>query len=76
MTSRGNRDRMVIATKFTTGYRHWQIGKNEAVNFAGNHKKSLHLSLRDSLKKLQTDYLDILYLHWVSYSVVRSVLVI
>jgi aryl-alcohol dehydrogenase-like predicted oxidoreductase len=31
---------------------------------SGNHKKSLHLSLRDSLTKLQTDYVDILYLHW------------
>lgn len=66
MTARGNRDRLVIATKYTTGYRHYAEGKNEAINYAGNHKKSLHLSLRDSLKKLQTDYVDILYLHWVS----------
>lgn len=34
------------------------------VNNSGNHKKSLHMSVRDSLEKLQTDYIDILYLHW------------
>ncbi|RAH79136.1 aryl-alcohol dehydrogenase [Aspergillus japonicus CBS 114.51] len=34
------------------------------VNFAGNHRRSLHLSVRDSLAKLRTDYLDILYVHW------------
>jgi len=34
------------------------------INFGGNNKKSLRVSLEASLKKLQTDYLDILYLHW------------
>lgn len=33
---------------------------------AGNHKKSMHISVRDSLRKLDTDYIDILYIHWVS----------
>ena len=28
--------------------------------------KSLHNSVKDSLRKLRTDYIDILYLHWVS----------
>ena len=28
--------------------------------------KSLHVSVEASLKKLRTDYIDILYLHWVS----------
>ena len=28
--------------------------------------KSLHLSVEESLKKLQTSYIDILYVHWVS----------
>ncbi|CED82260.1 aryl-alcohol dehydrogenase [Phaffia rhodozyma] len=68
MKERGNRDRMVIATKFTSSYRSYAEGKNETVNSAGNHKKSLHISLRDSLKKLQTDYIDILYLHWWDYT--------
>lgn len=54
----------VIATKFTTNYRMEKDGKGRTVNYSGNHKKSLHLSLRDSLAKLKTSYLDILYVHW------------
>lgn len=61
---RGIRDQLVIATKFTSDYRSWELGKGKAQNFQGNHRKSLHLSLRDSLRKLQTDYIDILYIHW------------
>ncbi|KAJ2991290.1 hypothetical protein NUW58_g2568 [Xylaria curta] len=64
MAARKNRDRLVLATKFTTEYKSHEYGKGKVVNFSGNHKKSLHLSLRDSLEKLQTDYIDILYLHW------------
>ncbi|KZL63589.1 aryl-alcohol dehydrogenase aad14 [Colletotrichum incanum] len=64
MTARGNRDIMFIATKFTTQYRKHELGPGKCVNYSGNHKKSLHLSVRDSLKKLQTDYIDLLYIHW------------
>ncbi|KAJ9602406.1 putative aryl-alcohol dehydrogenase aad14 [Cladophialophora chaetospira] len=59
-----NRDLLVIATKFTTPYRSYELGKGKTVNYSGNHKKSLHLSVRDSLAKLQTDYIDLLYVHW------------
>ncbi|KAI8633901.1 aryl-alcohol dehydrogenase [Xylariaceae sp. FL1651] len=64
MAARKNRDQLVIATKFTTDYRSYEVGKGKVVNSCGNHKRSLHMSLRDSLVKLQTDYIDILYLHW------------
>ncbi|KAK1987072.1 aldo/keto reductase [Colletotrichum cereale] len=64
MTARGNRDIMFVATKFTTQYRKHELGPGKCVNYSGNHKKSLHLSVRDSLKKLQTDYIDLLYIHW------------
>ncbi|KIX93305.1 uncharacterized protein Z520_10948 [Fonsecaea multimorphosa CBS 102226] len=64
MAERKNRDLMVIATKYTTHYRSWELGKGKTVNYCGNHKKSLHLSIRDSLAKLQTDYIDLLYVHW------------
>ena len=37
-------------------------------NFQGNHSKSLKLSLEASLKKLQTDYVDLLYIHWWDYT--------
>ncbi|KAK1762023.1 putative aryl-alcohol dehydrogenase AAD14 [Phialemonium atrogriseum] len=64
MAKRKNRDRVVIATKYTTDYRQHALGKGHAVNHCGNHKRSLHVSVRDSLAKLQTDWIDILYLHW------------
>ncbi|KAM0709204.1 hypothetical protein Q7P35_003241 [Cladosporium inversicolor] len=65
MKERGNRDEMVIATKFTSNYVGYRKGKGfGSANSFGNHKRSLHVSLRDSLKKLQTDWIDILYVHW------------
>lgn len=64
MEARGNRDRLVLATKYTTDYRAHALGKGNAANHCGNHRRSLHVSVRDSLKKLRTDWIDILYLHW------------
>ncbi|KAJ5765944.1 norsolorinic acid reductase A [Penicillium odoratum] len=65
MKARGNRDQMVIATKYTTGYRgHHADHEPIQSNFVGNSMKSMHVSVNASLKKLQTDYIDVLYLHW------------
>ena len=68
MASRNVRDRVIIATKYTTDYKLHSLGKNEAILFGGNHKRSLHMSVRDSLKKLQTDWIDILYVHWWDFT--------
>lgn len=64
MALRKNRDQMVIATKYTTDYKWFELGKGKAVNHCGNHRRSLHMSVRDSLAKLKTDWIDILYVHW------------
>lgn len=64
MAQRKNRDQLVIATKFTTDFRSYELGKGKAPNHCGNHRRSLHMSVRESLKKLQTDWIDILYVHW------------
>ncbi|KAI0505326.1 aryl-alcohol dehydrogenase [Xylaria bambusicola] len=64
MVSRKNRDRIVMATKYTSDYQSHKYGKGKVVNASGSHKKNLHVSLRHSLEKLQTDYIDILYVHW------------
>ncbi|KAL2207667.1 Aldo/keto reductase [Sarocladium strictum] len=64
MAERKNRDQLIIATKYTSDYRAHALGKGNAPNTSGNHKKSLHVSVRDSLRKLQTDYIDIMYMHW------------
>ncbi|KAK7708335.1 putative aryl-alcohol dehydrogenase aad14 [Botryosphaeria dothidea] len=52
------------ATKYTSDYRSYKLGKGRTPNTCGNHKRSLHTSVRDSLRKLKTDWIDILYLHW------------
>ena len=38
----------------------------QKTTFTGNNMKSLYLSLEASLKALRTEYIDILYVHWVS----------
>lgn len=61
MKKRNNRDQMVIATKYTTNYQavHGTPKAKILVNFNGNGSKSLHTSVEASLKKLQTDYIDL-----------------
>ncbi|KAK0875328.1 hypothetical protein LTR87_010818 [Friedmanniomyces endolithicus] len=68
MQKHGNRDEMVLATKFTTGFRPQSAPENIKANFQGNHAKSLHLSVKHSLRKLQTDYIDLLYVHWWDFT--------
>ncbi|KAI1102217.1 norsolorinic acid reductase [Jackrogersella minutella] len=62
MKKRSVRDQMVIATKYTTNFR--PKYDEITINNQGNGTKSLHVSVNASLKKLQTDYIDLLYLHW------------
>ena len=58
----GIRDQMVIATKYTTCFSSYK-GHDGIIhsNSAGNGSKSLHVSIRNSLNKLKTDYIDVLY---------------
>ncbi|KAK3359580.1 aryl-alcohol dehydrogenase AAD14 [Lasiosphaeria hispida] len=67
----GVRDQVVLATKYTAEYQLHAAGagkKGRTANAGGNHRRSLHMSVRDSLLKLQTDYIDILYMHWWDYT--------
>lgn len=59
MASRKNREEMVIATKFTTF--HVPEGQNGKIriNYQGNHIKNMKRVVEESLKRLQTSYLDI-----------------
>lgn len=54
MASRQNRDQIVIGTKFTSNYKSHELGKGKTPDFGGNHRKSIQLSVRDSLRKLQS----------------------
>jgi aryl-alcohol dehydrogenase-like predicted oxidoreductase len=67
MKSRGNRDEIVLASKYTSNYQGHENSKIQS-NYSGNNIKSMKLSLEASLKKLQTNYLDIFYVHWWDYS--------
>ena len=65
LKKRGVRDDMVIATKYTSNYKRAVPEKHPiSINRSGNSYKSMFTSLNDSLKKLQVDYVDILYVHW------------
>lgn len=69
MAARGNRDSLVLATKYTSDYQSYTLGKGpQAANHTGNSRRTLRNSVRDSLAKLGTDYIDILYLHWWDYT--------
>lgn len=66
--ARKNRDLLFLATKYTNAFRSHELGPGRSVNFGGNNKKSLFLSVEASLRKLQTTYIDLLYVHWWDWS--------
>lgn len=58
---KGRRDRLVIATKYTLSTDHLDP------NAGGNHRKNMRQTVEASLRRLWTDYIDILYLHAWEY---------
>lgn len=62
-------DHPSMATKYTSGYRYHDREKEPLQsNFVGNSLKSMRLSVDASLKKLKTDYIDLLYVHWWDFT--------
>jgi len=59
MEQRGNRDEIVLATKFTTYFPGPGTDPKIRSNHQGNHAKSLRVSLEASLRKLKTSYIDL-----------------
>ncbi|MFB9686854.1 aldo/keto reductase [Amycolatopsis plumensis] len=55
--ARGRRERLVLATKYST------LRRPGDPNSGGPHRKSLFASVEASLRQLGTDYVDLLYLH-------------
>jgi aryl-alcohol dehydrogenase-like predicted oxidoreductase len=64
-----DRDYWVIATKYS-------LKDNETnANASGNNRKNMMRSVEESLKRLQTDFIDILYLHiWDNLTPIDEVL--
>ncbi|MCD2191169.1 aldo/keto reductase [Actinomycetospora soli] len=66
---RDQRDRLVVATKYTT------LRQADDPNSGGPHRKSLFASVEASLRRLDTDYIDLLHLHvWDFTTPVEEVL--
>jgi aryl-alcohol dehydrogenase-like predicted oxidoreductase len=53
----GHRDEMVLATKYSNA----ALGKDP--NAAGNHRKSMMQAVESSLRRLQTDRIDLYWMH-------------
>ncbi|MGW4593371.1 aldo/keto reductase [Amycolatopsis thermoflava] len=67
--TRGNRESLVLATKYTT------LSRPGDPNSGGPHRKSMFTSVETSLRRLNTDYLDLLYLHvWDDTTPVEEIL--
>lgn len=57
-----DRDHFVVATKYTL------FTRMNDPNFSGNHRKNMIRSLEESLKRLNTDYIDLYWLHAWDYT--------
>ncbi|KDR66295.1 hypothetical protein GALMADRAFT_1162108 [Galerina marginata CBS 339.88] len=62
--NRGIRDQLFIATKYSTNFKARNPNVEQQIFYIGNSAKSLHISVEASLKKLRTNYIDLLYIHW------------
>ncbi len=69
MKEKQNRDRMVVATKYSFGQ------KRGNPNAGGNGRKNLYRALEGSLARLQTDFVDLYWVHaWDGYTPVEEVM--
>jgi aryl-alcohol dehydrogenase-like predicted oxidoreductase len=59
---RGKRDKLIVATKV-------QMKMGEGPDESGLSKRAIFRAVEDSLRRLQTDYIDIYYLHAPDYAV-------
>lgn len=67
--SNRDRDFFVLATKYTL------LDNKTNPNASGNNRKNMMRSVEESLKRLQTDFIDVLYLHiWDDLTPIDEVL--
>ena len=67
--TKGHRESVVMATKYTNA------ASGADPNAAGNHRKSMVQAVEASLKRLQTDYIDLYWVHiWDQITPVEEVM--
>jgi aryl-alcohol dehydrogenase-like predicted oxidoreductase len=59
---KSERDNMVIASKYS-------LSEDGIINKAGNHRKNMTQSVEQTLKSLNTDYVDLYYVHAWDFTV-------
>jgi aryl-alcohol dehydrogenase-like predicted oxidoreductase len=57
LSNNGKRDEVIISTKVGVGWRNGKV-------FRDSKKETILKEIDDSLKRLQTDYIDIYHIHW------------
>ena len=60
---------MLTVLKYSTNFKRGEGPEfGQKAMYTGNSLKAMHVSVDASLKKLRTNYIDLLYIHWWDYS--------
>ncbi|MEO1287106.1 MAG: aldo/keto reductase [Chloroflexota bacterium] len=66
---KADREAFVVATKYTlTPTPNQENGREDRPNMVGNHRKNMMQAVEHSLKRLDTEYIDLLYVHAWDYT--------
>ena len=57
-----------ISLQYTVNWKRHEPSVKQQILFTGNNLKSMRTSVEESLRRLRTDYIDILYVHWWDYT--------
>jgi hypothetical protein len=60
--------RFIHPLQYSVGWPRTDPTVQQKILYAGNGSKSIRLSVEGSLKKLRTNYIDLLYVHFYDYS--------